>query len=717
MYSMIDDELTHLDESIARLDRAIYENRLALNSTPRINASGVRTRNSHGVETDTGRNDRTSRRPGRRLSADSTRDDIYDRGMARGPDARSGRRLGLSPVREPTIHYTHPSPRSSAGDQDVARSKISMKPATYDGTGLWNDYLSHFESVSLLNHWTETEKGLYLAASLRGQALGILGNQPKGDRQNYTRLVQSLQDRFAPSNQTELYRAQLRERRQKASESLPEMGQDVRRLTNLAYPSASSDLKEILAIEQFLDGLYDSEMRLKIKQARPSSLNDAIQRAVELEAFNRAEKRRTETVRWMEHKSSARSPKLEKLIEAMQKSIDTLTREVRVLKRSKCQGNQTKTEATTSKVCDRSGEASVRLRCYKCGSTEHLRRDCSHIQRNQAVSMDVANPTHCATDTRYVSVVVNGLPINLLVDTGATVSLLSKAVFDTMGKTDDTITKVKGDVLSTNGSPLKVLGKTSIELKLADKAWVQDVIIADLNVDGILGMDFLVKHRCIINFYTGLVSIPGIEQPIKMQRPARTHPEAVVNIVSQQTSSQGTDVGTACGADYGELKAMTGKVQHPVETKEDENILCWADQHQDSTRSLRTKLLQGKTTNSSHTWGFRSNNPARQLVRRLRTISSKNKGMGHRARKLYGGGDRLGQEPCGRRKLGDTWEKSSSSPRHGCTQTVDDKTPDVSWQYDSARLGQAQDDNMLRFRPLMCSGVVTRLARSSLDQM
>ena len=152
--------------------------------------------------------------------------------------------------------------------------------------------------------------------------------------------MQSLQDRFAPSNQTELYRAQLLERRQKASESLPEMGQDVRRLTNLAYPTASSDLKDILATEQFLDGLYDSEMRLKIKQARPSSLNDAIQRAVELDAFNRAEKRGTETVRWMEHKSSASPLKLEKLIEAMQKSIDTLAWEVRDLKRSKCKGNQ-----------------------------------------------------------------------------------------------------------------------------------------------------------------------------------------------------------------------------------------------------------------------------------------------------------------------------------------------------------------------------------------
>ena len=53
MYSMIDDEITHIDEEIERLDREIYEARLVLNSAPRINAPGVRTRNAHGVERDT----------------------------------------------------------------------------------------------------------------------------------------------------------------------------------------------------------------------------------------------------------------------------------------------------------------------------------------------------------------------------------------------------------------------------------------------------------------------------------------------------------------------------------------------------------------------------------------------------------------------------------------------------------------------------------------
>jgi hypothetical protein len=43
-----------------------------------------------------------------------------------------------------------------------------------------------------------------------------------------------LEERFAPPNQKDLYRVQLKERRQKASETLPELGQAIRRLVNKA---------------------------------------------------------------------------------------------------------------------------------------------------------------------------------------------------------------------------------------------------------------------------------------------------------------------------------------------------------------------------------------------------------------------------------------------------------------------------------------------------
>ena len=130
--------------------------------------------------------------------------------------------------------------------------------------------------------WSPQEKGkLYLSVSLRGNAQGVLGNLPGADQRDYNALCIALEQRFAPTNQTELYRAQFREREQKAVETFPELEQDVRRLTNLAYPTSTVDLKEILAKEQFIDAIRDSDMRLRIKQARPTDLNDAVRHAVE----------------------------------------------------------------------------------------------------------------------------------------------------------------------------------------------------------------------------------------------------------------------------------------------------------------------------------------------------------------------------------------------------------------------------------------------------
>ncbi|KAH3740946.1 hypothetical protein DPMN_047663 [Dreissena polymorpha] len=60
---------------------------------------------------------------------------------------------------------------------------------------------------------------IYLAVSLRGPAQGVLGNLAQAAR-DYNTLLQALEERFAPPNQTELYRVQFRDRRQEASETL-----------------------------------------------------------------------------------------------------------------------------------------------------------------------------------------------------------------------------------------------------------------------------------------------------------------------------------------------------------------------------------------------------------------------------------------------------------------------------------------------------------------
>jgi hypothetical protein len=103
--------------------------------------------------------------------------------------------------------------------------------------------------------------------------------------------LEALEKRFAPPNQMDLYRVQLKERRQKASETLPELGQTIRRLVNKAYPKAPAEVRETLSTEHILDALVNSEMRIRIKQSRPANLNQAICLAVELDALYKAEKK------------------------------------------------------------------------------------------------------------------------------------------------------------------------------------------------------------------------------------------------------------------------------------------------------------------------------------------------------------------------------------------------------------------------------------------
>lgn len=103
---------------------------------------------------------------------------------------------------------------------------------------------------------------------------------------------------------------------------MAELGQDVRRLANLAYPSAPADVRETLAKEQFIDALINSEMRLKIKQARPTDLNDAVRHAVELEAFYRAEKQHGANYVSSDHSTQCSEiDDLKKMIKDLQQSV------------------------------------------------------------------------------------------------------------------------------------------------------------------------------------------------------------------------------------------------------------------------------------------------------------------------------------------------------------------------------------------------------------
>ena len=284
-----------------------------------------------------------------------------------------------------TPNIVESKPQASGG--------VKVKPATFDGTGSWLDYSAHFDAVAEINRWNATEKGLYLAVSLRGQAQGVFGNIAT-QLMDYDKVVKALEERFAPPNQTELYRVQLRKRRQTASETLSALGQYIRRLTNLAYPTAPCDVRERLARERlakehFIGAFHSSDIRLRVKQARPSDLNDAVRHSVELEAYNRTERKKQEGQGYLfsanasETKSQEKGDSTSVSMENLTETLKLIQDELKSVKtqRQKYRRYMPYGQWKQNQGTPRSPERRpFRRRCYNCGSTDHIQRDCKQKQ-------------------------------------------------------------------------------------------------------------------------------------------------------------------------------------------------------------------------------------------------------------------------------------------------------------------------------------------------
>ncbi len=78
----------------------------------------------------------------------------------------------------------------NAQAQSVTKIK---RPATYDGTSSWEDYLVQFQMIEEINNWDSQTKALELATSLQGQAMGVLTNRDPEQRESYSNWSQLYQ--------------------------------------------------------------------------------------------------------------------------------------------------------------------------------------------------------------------------------------------------------------------------------------------------------------------------------------------------------------------------------------------------------------------------------------------------------------------------------------------------------------------------------------------
>ena len=251
-----------------------------------------------------------------------------------------------------------------------------MKPQTYNGDEDWESYLNHFELCAKLGRWSYQNRVLYLAASLRGNAQVYYMTLMPAERSSYHTLVVKLGLRFSNARQQPMWISRLEARVRRQNESIAELGDDLRRMSQRAYSSLNSEAKEMLALNQ----LYKSvspELKYKCISKNCTSVTQAVSIIELYEAIlgedssqNLVRKTTAEPDRNSQSKESLSFSRddnnLQGILRQLQNCIEMLNR----------QGN------TQAWGDQRSRNRNSQRICYICFSPRHLQRVCPYREGN-----------------------------------------------------------------------------------------------------------------------------------------------------------------------------------------------------------------------------------------------------------------------------------------------------------------------------------------------
>ncbi|GFY02223.1 retrovirus-related Pol polyprotein from transposon 412 [Trichonephila clavipes] len=231
-------------------------------------------------------------------------------------------------------------------------SKPSIKLSTYDGKSSWQVYKTQFSIVADANQWDSQTKACQLAASLRADAADILQTLPETQRLDFDALVNALELRFGDKCVKDYSRLQLKSRQQKVSETLQELATDVERLSHLAFSDCPTEVREVLALQHFVDGVRDPEIQKALRMADLKDLKGALVFAMKFEAAQQATRKDRHPIRAVNESDTSNSS-----VERLERQMRSFMNRVESLMSQKADGKKT-------------------LKCWTCGREGHLQRSC-----------------------------------------------------------------------------------------------------------------------------------------------------------------------------------------------------------------------------------------------------------------------------------------------------------------------------------------------------
>ncbi|GFW04776.1 retrovirus-related Pol polyprotein from transposon 17.6 [Trichonephila clavipes] len=332
-------------------------------------------------------------------------------------------------------------------------SKPSIKLSTYDGKSSWQVYKTQFSIVADVNQWDSQTKACQLAASLRADAADILQTLPETQRLDIDALVNALELRFGEKCVKDYSRLQLKSRQQKVSETLQELATDVERLSHLAFSDCPTEVREVLALQHFIDGVRDPEIQKALRMADLKDLKGALVFAMKFEAAQQATRKDRHPIRAVNESDTSNSS-----VERLERQMRSFMNRVESLMSQKADGKKT-------------------LKCWTCGREGHLQRSCRARQGAE---------TNKRLPEGGVGKLIND-------------HLVGRRLPD-FGKPHFPVCQISTKSTDRDGEKIDIHGKLKVKIQFGDTTYQHAVYVADIADPFILGLDFLKEHGFTLDF-------------------------------------------------------------------------------------------------------------------------------------------------------------------------------------------------------------------------
>ena len=147
-------------------------------------------------------------------------------------------------------------------------------------------------------------------------------------------------------------------------------------------------------------------------------------------------------------------------------------------------------------------------------------------------------------------VTINTVRTNALLDTGAGLCLLSKAVYEQMPKSKYHLRPGKRDIKAVGLNTLPTIGEIDCDVLINGKEFPIDMVVSseDESIGCILGMDFLLGHDCEIKINTGHLVIGNMK--LKLRKESATNCVARVKLESDVLLPPRTELAVSGRPEY-----------------------------------------------------------------------------------------------------------------------------------------------------------------------